>query len=321
MDRNPPQRPHRTALLVSAALIALTATAVLVWKLGEPTRIDHGIVRDADAASTDQPHAMAAPVTASHEPPLNSVFDDLKSRADAGDAEAASLLYRNILRCRLATAINRDIGRATKRALSEGNSALTAQQLDDREKSLATMQQQLQEANKNSALCQGASPAQLQALVPTMVRAAQLGDDAAAACYVSGLYLNQDGSADHPEWTADYRRDALAVSDAAIARGDWNMVALVASAYAGEYDLDPFPRVTGRSAPLQYRYLKLELLGARDADREFFQNQIAELSTKLSPDRIALGDAWADTTFQHYFAAHPERHAVTRARSCSDTGG
>ena len=301
------------ALIVAAFLIAFGA-----WM--RPARDGDAAIDSAAAADTSHGAPKIAGDAQSLLPPadtpLKRVFDNLKSRADAGDATAASRLYRDTQRCRDVAYINRTVADVVKRMLTQNTANMSAQQIALRENMLGQMQHQLDEARHNQSFCEGLTGAQLNQLLPMAFRAAQLGDNEAADCYIGGQFLMQDGILDHPEWLTQYKQNAMNVADEAVQRGDWTMVAQLRAAYAGTFDLDDFSQITGYDPALQYRYLKLQRLGAEAKDAEFFQSEIGALTPSLGETDITNGDAWAKDTFRRYFSNRTDSHAVTSIHSC-----
>jgi hypothetical protein len=311
----PTLRRHK---IVIALVVAIVLIAFGAWM--RPVRNGDAAIDSAAAADTSHGAPKIADDTQSLLPPadtpLKRVFDELKARADAGDPTAASRLYRDTQRCRYVAYVNRTVADVVKRMLTQNTANMSAQQVALRETMLGQMQHQLDEARQNQAFCEGMTDTQLNQLLPMAFRAAQLGDNDAADCYIGGPFLMQDGILDHPEWLTQYKQNAMSVADHAVQRGDWTMVAQLRAAYAGTFDLDDFSQITGYDPALQYRYLKLQRLGADTKDIEFFQNEIGALTPSLSETDIASGDAWANDAFRRYFSTRPDSHAVTSIHSC-----
>lgn len=287
--------------------------AIALWAL----RSSGALVAPAQAAS----HASHKPVenTDALPPPraaLVDTFDTLKSRADSGDPRAASRLYNDLLRCHVSASINSDVAHATTAALTDRNINLTPQELDARERKLVHMQELADSAHANQSLCLGVSAAYMEELEPAALRSAELGDDEAASCYVSGDFLAMQGVANHPEWMTQYKQHALDIADQSIRRGNWTMVRQFYDALGDVRGTTPFGRLTGRNVAQQYRYAKLMQLGADPASSSAFDEEVNALLPSLSENDIAVGDIWARNTYQHAFASHPQQHAVREASVC-----
>lgn len=233
--------------------------------------------------------------------PLAQVFDELGARAAAGDPEAASTLYQETLRC---SGARQSV--AGLKLLMEGWRADVMNATA--EKALASMRKQLDLAEARAEHCNGIDDAQL-ALAPAALRAAQLGDDAAADCYVGAFAVSVRGLLDHPEWLAAYKQNALPIANAAIEHGDWTMVLELQQAYSPEMQGSNYlSEVTGTDAALAYRYAKLLRLGTPPTNQgkpTFFDQQLAALRQELSPHAIAAAETWADETYRHTFASRP----------------
>lgn len=310
----PDHRRRRWLARAAIGALAIVVLAAIAWW---GLRASTALVEPAQASS----HASRKPVDSTEPLPpphtaLVDSFDMLKSRADAGDARAASRLYNDLLRCRVSASINSDVAQATKSALLDHNINLTPQELDAREKKLAHMQELADSARANESLCLGVSAAYLQELEPAAFRAAELGDDEAASCYVGGDFLSMQGVADHPEWIAQYKQHALDIADQSIGRGNWTMARQFFEALGDVRGTTPFGRLTGRDVAQQYRYAKLMQLGADPASSGAIDDEVNALLPSLSENDIAVGDIWARNTYKHAFAAHPEKHATLSASVC-----
>jgi hypothetical protein len=308
---------HRRRLSMPRVVLGtlvIVAVAVALWTLRT-----YALVAPAQAAS----HASARSDNSAALPPphtsLVETFDTLKSRADGGDAKAASRLYNDLLSCRVSVSINADVAVATKSTLLDRSGSLTPQELDAKEKNLAHMQQLADSARANQALCLGVSDAYLEELVPATLRAAELGDDDAASCYVDATTLVGNDAADHPDWLAQYKLHALDLADQSVSRGNWTMVRQFYAALGDVLGATPFGKLTGRDVAQQYRYAKLMQLGADASTRAALDDEVSALLPSLSENDVAVGDIWARNTFQHAFATHPERHALTSVSVCQMT--
>ncbi len=308
-----------------SAAIAFCA-AWSLWKTPATAPTQKAVAADAEQGAPIDPSNVTTPSRAVSHPgvastaalpakgtPLKQIFADLKSRADAGDAAAASRLFNDVSRCHYAQSVNTDVAGIAKIALGENTSGMTAQQIESEEQMLEALQRQLAGVKESQALCDGIGRAELQQLVPVTLRAAQLGDNAAAECYVNGRALMGDGILDHPEWLTQYKQNALAIAEQAIARGDGTMARELEGAYGNRFNLHnlaPLAQVTGYDVAKQYRYFSLGRLGGAP-----FDGDMNQLMPGLSADDIAAGDAWARDTFQRYFSAQPDSR-IAQENSC-----
>jgi hypothetical protein len=252
--------------------------------------------------------------------PLAQVYTDLKARADAGDAPAASRLYRDIARCLHTRDVLNNQSRTAGWMLEDDTSKFNADQLARRERRLGTIEDELAEARANSSLCEGATPAQLQ-LAPVALRAAQLGDAQAADCYVGAGLMASGGLLDHPEWLQDYKDNALPLANAAVEQGDWAMVSQLQRAYAQSNGAGLLGQVTGADPSQAYAYLKLRSLGAVTSQgNSYLSRQLADAAQNLPADAVAQGDTWAQSTYQQYFGANPQINTPRGFNPCQNVG-
>jgi len=280
-----------------------------------------GPVEPPDAAqrsSTKRP--IAGQAIASLPPPgtrLSETYDQLKNRSDAGDAEAASRLYHDLHRCRLARAYQQIIDERLDREFpNESDSArLSAQEIKRREAALGSMQEQLDFVRDNEALCAGLGDERINSIVPASLRAAQLGDLKALDCYV-GADLSMPGLLDHPEWLTQYKENLPGLMDAAMTHGDWVVVELKHHAYAGAFPGTPRGQLLGADPAMDYRYLRLERLGASGTFITKLDRMLNEASRQLTPRQVADGDSWAQEQYARYFAGSSSNEVSNGANTC-----
>jgi hypothetical protein len=347
MNEDPSTNAHATRKrrVLAAGALALAAAVVLgmvvlhgrpapsVAAVGAPSADDASRVEAAavGAGTAETPHrtvkaAVPEPrttIASAALPPANAplakIYDELKARAEAGDAQAASQLYRDVHRCALARHDLRTLPRFVSRELDDDTTKLDAGQLTRREAHLASMEERLMKAQADSDGCGDLTEAQL-ALTPIALRAAQLGDLAASNCYVGGSILNGQGILDHPEWLTQYKDNALKVALAAVDEGDWKMVAQLQRAYAGGFGSTLFSQVTGLDAAQAYRYMKLRRLGSPEDKTAYFDKELGYAAQGLSASDISAGDAWAQDAYQRYFGSNPVNNVVRNTNVCEDDG-
>lgn len=227
--------------------------------------------------------------------PLGDIFDELKDRASAGDAAAASRLYRDLTRCRI-------LGGWQAFSLDRASEVLARNPDGASEETLGMVQAQIDYAQRLEQRCGKLEPRMLDDIVPAMLRAAQLGDADARDCYVHrGPAQDLTSLAHHPEFLDTYLRSAPMLVDAALAEGDWKMVDMLQYTYRVSH---PGSLISGlfKPDPVQhYRYLKLFRLGA-DGDRVMeLDAKLAAAAATLSPADIAQADAWAQDRYEQSF--------------------
>jgi hypothetical protein len=288
-------------------------------------------VGQTHAAGTQQPpatsagahrnydrRAAASPPLPPSGTPLAQIYDELKARADAGDAPAASRLYREVTSCVTARLGLSSVRSSLKGALGEDFSKLSADRISRKEKAIASLQQQLARYETADSLCGDLSAEQLQ-MIPVSLQAALLGDPAAAACFVHGPLFFTNGLLDHPEWITQYKQNALALANIAVEHGDWEMVPLMQFAYLPPIHTEAnlFAQVTGSDPAMAYRYAKVGQLGSAGSDTpamvQINSSTIAVLGAghpefeTLSAETIAAGDAWAEDAFRRFFGGVPRK--------------
>jgi len=248
--------------------------------------------------------------------PLKQTFDELKARADAGDAEAASRLYRDLERCDEASSSANNIAALTQMAESENA-------ISDIPGLIAHQEEIMR---RHALLCEGLSAAQTEWRMSAMLRAAQLGDLGASNCYVSpGGLIDSPEIVNHPEWLIDFRNNALDLANSAVEYGDWGMVMQLANAYTDGSQVSMFGaptgllwQVTGQNGAMSYRYFKLASLGVPDdVNGRAYIETVADLGRKLSDGDRASADRWARNAYRDYFAQNPNNSAYQRFALCS----
>jgi hypothetical protein len=280
------------------------------------TPADAGVVQLDRDTSRAKPTARLKPEASAPLPPrgapLAQIYDELKARADAGDASAASRLYHDIRRCMIVLdrvpAMRGLVGNSQQG--DDSDSGVNPDAMTPRQATVASVRYHLsKDAQAATRQCADLSPAQLQ-IMPAALRAAQLGDNAAADCYVGIPVSFARGLMDHPQWLLQYKENALALADAAIRRGDWTMVEQLQASYAQKgVNGELLHQLTGTDPAMAYRYSRLELLAMTehpDIPGNSLDQQRAMALAWLSPAAIEAGDAWADEVHRRYFGADPD---------------
>lgn len=231
---------------------------------------------------------------------------DLQARADDGDADAATRLYRDLHRCAAVRDANRTVPIAAQHFLNEKADKMSAEELKSMNVMLGMLDERLKFARENAVLCDGIEPTDLDALVPTTLQAALLGDDKAANCYLGSNLTLEPGLLDHPEWLVDFKQNALRIADTEVERGDWTAVKQLAFAYKGSFSGNLLSQATGLDTLQAYRYLKLWRLGAEAGkSTEYLDTELVTAAKQLAPDAISSGDAWAQETYRRNFSGVP----------------
>jgi len=345
---------HNRILLGAGALAAIALIAGIGYYSGRAAALNSvqsdASTRAASGAATAKPASptTAAPVgaatatrvapgtrrlltsaasngsaTASLPPPgtpLKDNFDELKARADAGDAAAASRLFQDLQHCREAQRLNQFLPAVASRMLNGGlPSTADAAQRSDR--ALGMVQRGLDFAQSNATLCADLTPEQMADLVPATLQAAQLGDPQASDCYVGANLNNWPDVLNNPDWISQYKSNALPLATAALQQGDWAVVGLLASANSGTIrNNNMLNQVTGTNIQQAYTYAKLMSLGQPTGTNPSARsnNALSTLGSQLSADQIQAADAQAQSMYQQYFNATPRQtgEIANTMRSC-----
>jgi hypothetical protein len=240
--------------------------------------------------------------------PLKSILADLKARAAAGDAEAASRLFKDLQACAQVQRFNQGMSGFANRALNGSGTAASPADAQRQNRMLDFVQHNLDYAQNNAAMCAGLDSDDMTALVPATLQAAQLGDEQATNCYVGANLNNWPGLLSNPQWIQDYQTNALNLANSALQQGDWSMAMLMAQAYGGS-TRNMLNQLTGSNPAQAYTYAKLMSLG-QPADAQQSQrstNMLSNLSGQLTPDQIQAADAQAQQMYQQFFNSTPRQ--------------
>jgi hypothetical protein len=319
----------RALRLIAFVALALLTGAIGFESLGERPR-DSASARatalapapgHSSRAAPARPLAANAPlVTIAMPPPgtpLVKEFDALKARADAGDAVAASQLYRDVQRCRTAGDQARTIAQVSRQLPDPNGEAGIVAFRPAGQTAVRMLSEMRVFVNANAGRCADATQAQLDALVPAMYRAAQLGDVRAIDCYAGGGFDLMPRLLDHPEWLADLR-DIPQMFDDALRRGDWVAVELLHDAHAGLFRETPAGHVITADPALDYRDLRLERLGATGDFAQKLDRLLADAMSDLTTQQVADGDTWANDTYARYFAGTSSNEVSAGANICAN---
>jgi hypothetical protein len=298
----------------SSSPAATTATTTGATAVPGVPPADGNRAANASKAAAQLRHAATTQALPPPGTPLAQTYAELKVLADAGDVAAAARLFQDVHHCFRTRMTLFALPRTARAFLRQDISKLNAEQLKEREQSLALVEQQIEDARAKSAGCEGLTDAQLQ-LAPLALQAAKLGDAEATRCYVSGLFLYAGGLLDHPEWLTEYRSNALPLAQAAIERGDWAIVGELGDSYSGWLPISPLGQLLGIDPAQHYRYLKLQRLGAPESTARF-DDELAAATRELSAEQIAEGDSWAQDAYLRYFGAQLANSNVTGMDVC-----
>lgn len=254
---------------------------------------------DAKAASSGAVSATA-PLPA-RDTSLKKVYRDLKARADAGDVAAATRLYRDLHICGYLDSVEWSFARVADELLDQKVDTTDAGKMEDYRVQLDAIESRKQAMQKFRSLCDGVDRTMLDSQLPSLQKAAQLGEEHARACYLArGPNYDPRGLMQHPEWLESYRANIKSMIDTGLAAGDWKVVDILRNAYQPGSD-SMLSGVLGSDPILYYRYLKLYRLGAEPYRAEEIDRQLAAAATRIKPEQRADADLWAQSTFQQEF--------------------
>lgn len=271
-----------------------------------PARTGTQAVASAATGANPDP-ATVPPISASPGAtavPLKDAFAQLQARAEAGDAVAATRLYRNVGFCSRLPGLDWILTRTADELLAQRTDTMDAQQLRDYKIQLDAIEERKPVMKRFHDLCDGASDEMLASLVPSLKRAAELGDIDARACYLKqGPNVDPRSFATRPELLDGYRRSVKSLIDSGLEAGDWKVVDIVRHASrAGSDSL--LSGLLGSDPALHYRYLKLYRLGMGPRDGARLDPQLDAAAASLSPAQRMDADVWAQTTLQKNFSGY-----------------
>ena len=319
-------RRRRIFVVIGILVLALGA-GYFIYRAS--ARVEAGIKAPTTVANADPASASSAPArtepstTTAHRvvaklaplpppgTPLKDIYAELKARADAGDAAAASRLFRDIARCRLARRFERSLPDMLSVTPIRDDKKDSADQLVAQNKMLNFFQKQVDFVNQSESTCAGADVSILNDEIPAALGAAQLGDQRALDCYVGIEFMDAPDLLDHPEWLTQYKLNAMMLAQTALQNGDWMVVSLLQDAYAGRLGSVLLGQLTGTDLALSYRYLVLQRLGTNDQSANYLDRKIAELASSLTPDQISNANAWAQDAYSRYFKGSTSNQSST----------
>lgn len=305
--------PRRRPLVVVLSGLIIAVGGYFLGRAEGPQPQETGTSSRSVAASEGV--AYAKPHTRTHAAPavrgevtpyprparLKDAFSALQARANAGDAAAATRLYRDLSICSRIEAIDRRVSGLADETLREQVDALAPAQLESYRHRLDAIESNARNMQRLRVLCDGASDAMLASLVPNLRKAAELGEEHARACYLAlGPNYDARGLVNHPERLGNYRGSVSSLIDAGIAAGDWKVVDILREAYRpGAEGL--LAGALGSDADQHYRYLRLYRLGAEPYRIEDLDRQLTAAAARLDPQQRAEADSWARSVFRGNF--------------------
>ena len=299
---------HRYGWIVLGPVIAIFA-GYLIVRGNAPSDLPATVPKDRNSTKSvgaakvrvppaDSPPSIVRPATEKRSlpppnTPLKQLFAELKELADAGDAAAASQLYRMLAKCSRAPRAEMTYSTNVDNLLKMGSINPAA---------LKDVPRVVEKLNALKTVCDNLDESVLGQLAPVTLQAAELGDASARNCYVHrGPSMDPRSLLENPLLLVTYKQAAPVLIDSALAAGDWRMVDMLQYAY-GPNGQGLLAGLLGPDLVQHYRYLKLFLLGATDAKKEVYSAQMLHAEASLSSEQIAAADAWAQTKFVQNFS-------------------
>lgn len=233
--------------------------------------------------------------------PLTEIFSDLQTRANAGDVEAATRLYRDLSLCNRSGETTSAISRMSDEVLGANLKTMDPMRLQYFQNELDSVELNAQALQNLNRLCDGVGEEMFDRLIPNLRKAAELGESYARACYLQrGPSYDMRSLTREPALLETYRGEVSSLIEAGVADGDWRVVDVLRDAYQpGSRSL--LGGMLGADAEQYYRYLKLYRLGAEPYRVEQIEQELAAAAKALTPAQLADADGWAQDTFQQKF--------------------
>jgi hypothetical protein len=213
----------------------------------------------------------------------------------------------------------RMVAEVAPQVLEHSPDLANADQIAEHDSALHMIEDEIAFARASADRCAGATAAQLNSIIPEALRAAQLGDLKAADCYVGSMYQMMPGLLVHPEWLTEFKQNAPQLFEQGVRNGDWVAVELLHHAYAGVFPDTPAGQTIAPDIAMDYRYLRLERLGAHGEFADKVDRELAEAKEMLTPAQIGAGDAWAQDALARFFHNGSSDEVSNGANICQQT--
>jgi len=271
----------------------------------------HGV--DLAKKASAPPESTSASKTQS----LAALHASLAAAARAGDGNAAIQIHRLTERCKK---VERTLRTASRVINLPDNFHGPSTQFGKADEMLEWMQKQLDEIAPLMPSCEQVTDAQLNELPEWTVLAAKAGDENAVQCFIGMNLATMGDFLDHPAWLQGYKAGVPAAIDMAVRNGDWHVVGLLENAYGGNIDNFLISQVLHLDPAQQYRYLKLQWLGATAEARAQYNMdaRVGDLAHQLSPVQLQQANDWAAQTYRTSFSSSPSDSTLNSNSFCGD---
>ncbi len=255
-------------------------------------RVENPMIVETTVVATDSVIAKLNSPLPSTDLQVVFTYDELKRRADAGNSKAACRLALDLSRC----AVNKPVFEALKRQGEKDPSFSPSKQND-----LSSQQAQdkyVLNVLKNGQLCQGVTDAQLEQTSKYLRQAAYAGIPLAMVNYASygGFDNNNQAILRDPSYES-WRRDALSMTERALAMGVPEAAIMLQNAYSEDYGALFSGIIPNDPVKAEvYRLLYQRVI-----------NEKSEKSESLTQKEIDYATAESDRMFSEYFQGQPKK--------------
>lgn len=239
---------NKRSMSLLASLVVVAALAVLAMKFNPVARNRQGtdLAGAGESASNAGGNASRGPASKVEERPLPSVdmplgavIDDLKRRADRGEANAACRLAAEWTYCQGLQrqlqgneAMLRDQERMAVRVSSAENMKRAGMSAEALERGINYAQDQVDRSRSQLAHCDGVPAPRPDEITRYWRRAALAGHLPSKRNYAVGNAFRRDEVLDNLPALAVYRQEAVRIAREAVAQGDLRAAIALAGAYS-----------------------------------------------------------------------------------------
>lgn len=294
----------RASKLLAGVVVIVAIGLTVIVSLQRPPSTGTKVTSEPRATvPTEERHAEGLPPLGAS---LKQSRTSLMSLAQHGNGEAARRLFAEMQECLTSDRIASQLDEIQKSkdwlaSNAEYFKRYGERGLESRDRLMREIEQSAEVVGQSGKLCDGISKDDINdgSIYVWATKAAQDGDDRAAACLIVAPWTGPDLSPDQVE---QYRDDALSAADAAIKRGSWRAVSAMSMIYQddGAYGYRRF--LMRRDPASKLKYVELLRLGSPDGSpyAKTLDEQISFLSSDLSPEEVNAARAWSTDMYRKY---------------------
>jgi hypothetical protein len=249
--------------------------------------------------------------------PLAASFDKYSLAAERGDSEAASRLFRESKECLIVEQIDTRLSALISDKHSSLNYLDSRDSVAKRSTDLNKTAGAAAEADASRAMCAGLEGRlDNEKMYGIALRAAELGDTEATACFISAPWTVEAAAVDIAK-AKEYGAEAKVIGDQALAAGDWRVVRALANAAAGSSAVGYAPYIHHLDHAAQLRYTELLRLGAApgSSDANNLDLAINILSSEMTPAEVSAAEQWARKMYSGKYSTIPYHMASSACRA------